>query len=103
MGLTLDFGSFKVLEKKGTKASFDNAGYETFYDKKGTGAYGVTANISAPISFSQHLQLRFQPYFQYVVLPFAMTVTDNNSVESKRYFNPTNFGISAFLTFIGGK
>jgi hypothetical protein len=103
MGITLDFGSFKVLEKKGTEASFDNAGYETFYEKKGTGAYGMTASISAPIPFSQHFQMRFQPYFQYVVLPFPMTVLDNNSIQSKRYFNPSNFGISVFFSFIGGK
>jgi hypothetical protein len=102
MGITFDFGSFKVLEKTGTEASFDNAGYETFYDKKGTGAYGITANISAPIPFNQHLQLRFQPYIQFVALPVAMTVTDNNSNQSKRYFNPSNFGISIFLSFIGG-
>lgn len=103
MGLTMDFGSFKVLEKKGTSASFDNAGYGAFYDKKGTGAYGVTANVSVPIPFGQHFQLRFQPYIQFVALPFPLTVTDSNSNETKRYFNPSNYGISIFFSFIGGK
>jgi len=95
MGLTLDMGFFKIMKKIAEKEQFDNAKWEAYYDKKGTPGCGVTLSISYPIKISKSFQLRFQPYFQYLwVKDFEVGGTDG----FKYYYNPTNFGLTTFIS-----
>lgn len=99
MGITIDMGTFKVLKKIAPKAEYSTAKWEKYYDTKGTGAYGITANISFPIPLSEGFQIRFQPYAQLLFLPKKFTFT-SGTISNKYYYNPSNFGITAFFSFI---
>jgi len=95
MGITFDLGTFTIVKKIATPDQIKVEDWIPFYDKKSVGAYGFTANISYPLSFSKSIQLRFQPYLQIIKLMQYPTFS------SKKYFyNPSTFGITAFLSFI---
>ncbi|HNW98057.1 MAG TPA: hypothetical protein PKK00_06570 [Bacteroidales bacterium] len=101
MGITFDFGSFKVIKKVAPKDEFKNAEWVALYDKKGTGTLGMTVNISFPIKLSESLQLRFQPYAQYVFIAAPLSV-ETTYYTNKYFYNPSSFGINTFLSFIWG-
>jgi hypothetical protein len=101
MGMTYDFGKFTIVQKIATKDEFKSADWVPHYDNKGGGTMGATINISYPIPLGKSIQLRFQPYAQWVWLykPFQYA---NTTYTNNYFFSPSNYGINVFLSFIWG-
>ena len=98
MGITADFGTFKVNKKIATPDDFQNADWEPHYNEKGMFTIGGTVNISYGIPLGKTMQLRIQPYAQYTYLISKFTFNEN-----KYFYNPSTFGVNTFFSFLWGK
>ncbi|MFH0867385.1 MAG: hypothetical protein V1904_14425 [Bacteroidota bacterium] len=98
MGITFDIGSFKVKKKIGPESSFNNASWEKMYDTKGNIVEGLTVNISYPLKITERIALRIQPYAQGLLFYKYPTLTD--TYTNTYYYQISNFGVNAFISFM---
>ena len=98
LGTTFDMGAFRITKKIAVKEQFDKAKWEAFYDQKSTVAFGLTANLSYSVALGEYIHIRFQPYAQYVIIrPFQIST---GIYTNKYFYNPANFGLTTFMSFI---
>jgi hypothetical protein len=102
LGITYDIGTFKILKKRALAIEFDDAKWEAFYDKKGNWTSGFSINLTYQLNLGKAFNIKLQPYAQFLWLLSYPTYSTTYSSQ-KYYYNPSNYGLTTYLSLNWGK
>ena len=97
LGITGDLGLLKFKKKIAPEAVYGDAKWEKYYDKKGNWLLGLTLSLNYQLYKGRAIGLNVQPYAQILWLTTSPTYS-TLTTEHKYYYNPSNFGLTAYLS-----